>query len=85
MKIFLFGLKTFFIKIKNEGKKNNVKNNEINIPVPAIIPNWPKPLNGVKAKLKKPIAIAIEVKNKALAILLLVDIKKNLNSLIENS
>ena len=46
------------------------------MPDPAIAPNCATPLKEVKAKLKKPIAIAIAVKNNAFDILLCVFIKK---------
>ena len=83
--MFNFWLEKFIIKIKKDGKNDNVKNSEINIPPPAIIPSCAKPRKEVKAKLKKPIATAIAVNNKAFAILLFVDSKNSLNSLLEKS
>ena len=65
--------------------KRQVNNSEINIPPPAIIPSCASPLKEVKAKLKKPIATAIAVNNKAFVILLFVNSKKSFNSLLENS
>ena len=50
-----------------------------------MIPSCANPLKDVKAKLRKPIAMAIAVNNKALLILLLVESKNSLNFLPENS